>query len=275
VCSEVMKWRIHHRTLYTYATPARDSFNEVRLTPTNDSRQTLEFFSLQTTPTAPTRQYHDFYGNTVHHFEIAAPHTTLLVESYALVSTHAPPPLAEDTFLPAESSGMPYSFDYLSTTRFVELDPVTWRLAIDATVGTTNPWQAALAIMRFVHQYLTYAPASTNVHTPLRDVLASRRGVCQDYAHMMLGLCRTVKMPARYVSGYLATERASATHAWVELLLPTLGWYPLDPTHDRQLDGTYMKLATGRDYSDVAPVAGYYKGSLHRKMDVDVRIEPG
>jgi transglutaminase-like putative cysteine protease len=270
-----MKWRIQHRTLYTYAAPARDSFNEVRLTPANDSRQTLEFFSLQTTPAAPTRQYHDFYGNTVHHFEIAAPHPSLLIESYALVSTHPPSALPEDASLPPISSSMPFSFDYLSPTRFVDLDPATWRMAVDATAGITNPWQAAQAIMRFVHGYLTYSPASTHVHTHLRDVIANRCGVCQDFAHMMLGLCRTLKMPARYVSGYLATEQASATHAWVELLLPTLGWHPMDPTHDRQIDGTYMKLAAGRDYADVAPVAGYYKGSLHRKMQVDVKIEPG
>ena len=270
-----MKWRIHHRTLYTYATPARDSFNEVRLTPANNERQTLEFFSLQTTPTATTRRYNDFCGNTVHHFEIAAPHNSLLIESYALVSTHSPPALSENASLPSLTSDMPYSFDYLSPTRFVDLDPATWRLAVDATSGVKDPWQAALAIMRFVHKYLTYLPASTHVHTHLRDVLASRCGVCQDFAHMMLGLCRTLKMPARYVSGYLATEQVSATHAWVELLLPTLGWHPLDPTHNRQIDGTYMKIASGRDYSDVAPVAGYYKGSLHRKKQVDVRIEPG
>jgi transglutaminase-like putative cysteine protease len=90
---------------------------------------------------------------------------------------------------------------------------------------------------------------------------------------MMLGLCRTMKMPARYVSGYLATEQASATHAWVEVLLPTLGWRALDPTHDRQIDGTYVKIATGRDYSDVPPIAGYYKGSLRRTMEVEVKIE--
>jgi transglutaminase-like putative cysteine protease len=270
-----MKWRIHHRTLYTYATAARDSFNEVRLTPANDERQTLEFFSLQTTPAAATRRYNDFYGNIVHHFEVAAPHTSLLIESYALVSTRPPPALAENASVPPLSSDAPFAFDYLSPTRFVDLDPATWRLAVDATSGLTDPWQAALAIMRFVHGYLTYSPASTHVHTHLRDVIASRCGVCQDFAHMMLGLCRTLKMPARYVSGYLATEQASATHAWVEVLLPTPGWQPLDPTHDQQIDGTYVKIATGRDYSDVAPVAGYYKGSLHRKMQVDVKIEPG
>jgi transglutaminase-like putative cysteine protease len=270
-----MKWRIQHRTAYTYETPARESFNDVRLTPTNDARQTLEFFSLKTTPAVATRHYTDFCGNVVHHFDIAAPHGSLLVDSEVLVTTHPPPALAADASFPPLSPRLSSSFDYLSPTRFVDLEPVTWRLAVDATAGVSDVWQSALAIMRFVHGYLTYETASTHVHTLLRDVLARRRGVCQDYAHMMLGLCRTLKMPARYVSGYLATEMASATHAWVEVLLPTLGWYPLDPTHDRQLDGAYVKLAAGRDYSDVPPVAGYYKGSLRRKMEVSVNIRPG
>lgn len=268
-----MKWRIRHRTLYSYATPARDSFNEVRLSPVNNEYQIVERFNLTTAPVAPTREYHDFYGNTVHHFDVPAPHSSLLVEAHAVVSTKPPAPLARDFLFPAGSAAEPASFDYLSESRFVDIEPFTWRLAVDATSGISDPWQSALAIMRFVHGYLTYTPASTHVHTHLRDVLASRCGVCQDFAHMMLGLCRTMKMPARYVSGYLATERVSATHAWVEVLLPMLGWRALDPTHDRQIDGAYVKIGSGRDYSDVPPVAGYYKGSLRRKMEVDVKIE--
>jgi transglutaminase-like putative cysteine protease len=197
-----------------------------------------------------------------------------LIETHAVVSTDPPPPLPENFLLVAGSPAEAASFDYLSESRFVDIEPTTWRLAVDATSGISDQWQSARAIMRFVHGYLAYTPASTDVHTPLRDVLARRRGVCQDFAHMMLGLCRTLNMPARYVSGYLATEQASATHAWVEVLFPTLGWRALDPTHDRQIDGTYVKIATGRDYSDVPPVSGYYKGSLHRKMDVNVNIEP-
>jgi transglutaminase-like putative cysteine protease len=270
-----MKWRIHHRTSFAYDTPARESFNDVRLTPSVDKRQSLEFFSLQTSPGSKPRRYSDFCGNTVHHFEIAAPHANLTIESEALVSTNAVAALPADAFLPPLQTDAAFAFDYLSQTRFIDLDPATWRLAVDATDGVTDPWQSAQAILRFVHSYLTYTPASTTVHTHLRDVIARRCGVCQDFAHMMVGLCRSLKMPARYVSGYLATEKASATHAWVEVLLPTVGWYPLDPTHNRQIDGTYVRLAAGRDYSDVPPVAGYYKGSLKRTMEVDIKIKPG
>jgi transglutaminase-like putative cysteine protease len=272
-----MKWQIQHRTRYTYAAPARESFNDLRLKPVTDEYQTLESFSLMTTPAAPFREYHDFSLNYVHHFEIAMPHTSLLVESHAVVLTHPPDPLpASVVSAPLAALGeaprMTSCFDYLGSSRFVEVEPDIWRLAVDATAGTDDAWEAVLAMMQFAHGYLTYTPESTHVHSPVREVLSTRRGVCQDYAHVMLGLCRALKMPARYVSGYLATERASATHAWIEVFLPVLGWRPLDPTHNRQIDGRYVKIAAGRDYSDVPPVAGYYKGSLQRKMEVEVKI---
>ena len=97
----------------------------------------------------------------------------------------------------------------------------------------TDTWQAALALMKFIHGKFKYESRSTPVHTHMRDVLLEKRGVCQDFAHVMIGLCRALKIPALYVSGYLATETASATHAWVEVLIPGLGWIALDPTHNR------------------------------------------
>jgi transglutaminase-like putative cysteine protease len=106
----------------------------------------------------------------------------------------------------------------------------------------------------------------------MRDVIKDRRGVCQDFAHMMIGLCRSVKIPARYISGYLATEAASASHAWVEVFIPGTGWRAFDPTHDRQIDETYVKIGHGRDYADVPPVSGNYRGTLERTMEVEVKI---
>ncbi len=145
---------------------------------------------------------------------------------------------------------------------------------MDATQGVTDAWQTALAIMNCVHQQLAYLPDSTGVHTHMRDVLKKRRGVCQDFAHVMLGMCRVLKIPALYVSGYLATEKASATHAWTEVFIPSVGWRSLDPTHNRQTDETYVKIAVGRDYADVPPITGTYKGTTDRRMEVDVKIRP-
>ena len=192
---------------------------------------------------------------------------------------HPPPPLPETAApWPLERIGEalrePRCQEFLGDSRFVDLAPETWRLAVEAAYGLTDTWQAALAIMRFVHGHLAYLSNSTNVHTHIRDVLRDRRGVCQDFAHVMVGLCRTLKIPALYVSGYLATEAASATHAWTEVFIPCVGWRGLDPTHNRQTDAHYVKIAVGRDYADVPPVTGTYRGTIERKLEVEVKIEP-
>ncbi|MEY4201171.1 MAG: hypothetical protein RLZZ265_2911 [Verrucomicrobiota bacterium] len=274
-----MKWEILHRTRFNYASPVRESFNEVRLQPQANDQQSLDSFLLKVLPAARLRHYADFYHNTIHHFEIPEPHTSLTVESHARVTTRPGPVLAADaTPFPlariAEALRWERSYDFLQASRFVDMTPETWRLALDVLGDQQDTWQAALALMRFVHTHLRYETASTNVHTHMKDVLAQRRGVCQDFAHVLLGLCRAVKIPARYVSGYLATEEASATHAWMEVLIPEIGWRALDPTHDCQPGVNYVKIAVGRDYADVAPVSGHYAGTTERQLEVMVRLRP-
>lgn len=274
-----MKYDILHRTQYTYAQPARDSFNDVRLEPPSTPEQTVESFALLVQPEVRLDRYTDFYSNLVHHFEIPSAHNSLLIESRAKVETHWPeaidpgarlyPMEKLDDVLEAERC-----FDFLQSSRFVELDVDAWRLALDATEGQTDVWPAVLELMRFTHEYLKYEPNSTHVHTRVSEVIAQKRGVCQDFAHLLIGLCRSVKIPARYISGYLATETASATHAWMEIYIPGHGWRALDPTHNRQIDETYVKIGHGRDYGDVAPVIGNYHGTLQRRMDVEVKIKP-
>ena len=273
-----MKFEITHRTSYHYASPVRDSFNEARLQPFSNTTQTVESFFLKILPAARLHHHHDFYSNTIHHFEIIEPHTTLLIESHLRVTTRMPVlPAVTDSPWPLERIGEaalePRIFDFLQDSHYVELSPEVWRLAVDATMGVTDTWQAALAILKFIHDNFKYESRSTTVHTHMRDVLLEKRGVCQDFAHVMIGLCRALKIPALYVSGYLATETASATHAWVEVLIPGTGWIALDPTHNRPVDETYVKIAVGRDYADVPPVAGNYKGTTERKLDVKVDIK--
>ena len=271
-----MKYDILHRTRYTYASPVRDSFNDVRLQPMPIPGQTVESFLLKVLPAARLTHFKDFYSNWVHHFEITEPHSQLLIEANSRVVT------MPNASLPAvklcsyeqmkEAVNIERCFDYLRESRYVELSPEAWKLALDATQGVDDAWLAALALMKFVHTHLKYETASTHVHTHMNEVLRDRRGVCQDFAHFLIGLCRLMKIPARYVSGYLATETASATHAWTEVFVPGHGWCGLDPTHDCQPGGTYIKIACGRDYGDVAPVSGNYRGTLERTMEVEVKI---
>ena len=271
-----MKWEIFHRTRYTYATPVRDSFNDVRLQPMPIPEQTVESFLLRVLPSSRLTHFKDFYSNWVHHFEIVEPHGYLLIEATSRVITHPPPPLPDASICSfvqmREAPNIERCFDYLRESRFVELSPEAWKLALDATVGLDDVWQAALALMRVVLGFLKYESASTHVHTHMSEVMRERRGVCQDFAHLLLGLCRSLKIPARYISGYLATETASATHAWIEVFVPGQGWRGLDPTHNCQIGETHVKIANGRDYADVSPISGNYRGTRERKMEVEVRI---
>jgi transglutaminase-like putative cysteine protease len=273
-----MKYDILHRTRYTYASPVRDSFNDVRLQPMPIPEQTVESFLLKVLPAARLTHFTDFYSNWVNHFEIIESHNYLMIEAQSRVVTRPSAPLPAEKLCSfekmKEAPNIERCFDYLQASRFVELSPEAWKLALDATDGVDDAWLAALALMKFVHGFLKYESKSTHVHTHMNEVMKDRRGVCQDFAHLMIGLCRSLKIPARYISGYLATESASATHAWMEAFVPGHGWRALDPTHNRQIDETYVKIGHGRDYGDVPPVSGNYRGTLERKMEVEVRITP-
>jgi len=276
---KIMKWNILHRTRYDYAEAVRDNVNEVCLEPMTGPEQTLESFLLKVLPASRLTHLGDPFSNRISHFEITEPHNYLVVEAQSRVITHprAPWPagaqlcsLAEMRALPKIADGV----DYLSASRFVESSPEAGRLAAAATAGITDVWQAVLALMAFIHGHLKYESYSTHVHTHMSEVLRDRRGVCQDFAHVLIGLCHELGIPARYVSGYLATESASATHAWMEVFIPNHGWRALDPTHNRQTDESYVKIGHGRDYSDVPPVSGKYRGTLIHRMTVTVDIKP-
>src|SRR5262245_23512267 len=201
-----MKWEIVHRTHYTYITPVRESFNEVRLRPVSNEHQTLESFLLKVIPASRLRHYTDFYSNYVCHFDIPEPHASLLIESRVEVETRPVVRLAEGA-TPAPFGELAAAvrtercYDFLQPSRYVDVTPESWRRALDATHGTDDTWQAALAVMRFVHGHLAYVPNSTHVHTHMEEAWSQREGVCQDFAHVMIGLCRALKIPALYVSG--------------------------------------------------------------------------
>ena len=273
-----MRYHILHRTHYAYAAPVRESRNELHLQPLSNQQQTVDSFLLKVLPSTRLKHYYDFYSNCVHYFELLEPHSTLTVESSFRVTTH------KTNILPLDARPLPVSrikealtegrcYDFIQASRYVDNSPEVWRLAVDAVGDERDVWQQSLRLMAFVHSHLAYQSNSTKVHTHTREVLAQRRGVCQDFAHVMLSLCRSMQIPALYVSGYLATEKASATHAWIEAFIPGHGWQPLDPTHNLQPDETYIKIAVGRDYADVAPISGTYKGTTERNMNVTVKIE--
>jgi len=260
-----MKLRVRHRTEFTYAHPVSHSFNEVRLKPLSTNGQVCETFNLRILPGARLSHYLDFYLNCVHFFEILEAHTRLSVESTAGITTtarHLPYDAASAPLGLLECAQPDRCYDFLQSSTFVSVSPEIWRLAVDACQGQTDVWQSALAIMRFIHAGFRYVPFSTDVNTHMLEVLEQRRGVCQDFAHVMLGMCRAMKIPARYVSGYLyngaggTLSGTQASHAWCEVYLPGAGWVGLDPTSGLMADEGHIPLAATPDPQGAAPVSG-------------------
>ena len=277
-----MKLHVIHRTRYDYPGAVIDSFNETRLQPTSGDGQVCHAFLLKVLPSTRLSHYVDFYLNCVHFFEIPESHTSLSIESSSTVTTASRALPLDQATVPMSRLGeclaMEQCYDFLQPSKHVEIDPSAWRLAIDATMGEHDAWQAAVKIMRFIHSQFEYKPEATTVNTPVAEVIEARKGVCQDFAHVMVAMCRSLKIPARYVSGYLYNgprdelEGAQASHAWCEVFIPDYGWRALDPTNDRQADEHYIKVAVGRDYADIVPVQGTYRGGGTKKMTVEVNV---
>jgi transglutaminase-like putative cysteine protease len=271
-----------HRTTFTYAGKAHDSFNEVRLKPGDDASQVCRSFELRTDPTTQMRDYVDFYGNTVHYFDIVAGHTSLMIEAVSEVETtpnSARPsvPVVPHSELGPESE-RELRAEFLADSHYVPLAVEVWKEAQDALIaGRTDVWSDVRTICRHVFTNFKYKPRSTGVATLATDALKLRTGVCQDFAHVALGMCRTSGIAARYVSGYFIKsqrqpDEEEASHAWIEAFVPGFGWAAYDPTHDRTADERYIKAASGRDYGDIRPVSGTYRGGKTRSLRVDVRV---
>lgn len=276
-----MRLDVLHRTRYRYAEAVRDSFNELRVRPLNAEHQECERFLLRVLPPVRLRHYLDLHANHVNFFELHEAHTSLEIECRSRVVTRTPAPVPEGAF-PLERVGetarMERCHEYLQRSRYVDPSPEAWRLAVDAVQGHGDIWAAATAIARAVFRGFSYEPGSTSAQTPAAEVLRGRRGVCQDFAHVMIAMCRSLGVPARYVSGYLYNgpkeqlRGAQASHAWCEVFVPGTGWRGLDPTNDQAADERYVKVAVGRDYADVAPVQGSYRGTAGQELSVEVEV---
>jgi transglutaminase-like putative cysteine protease len=271
-----------HKTTFAYVGKAHDSFNEVRLRPVDDAHQTCRSFELRTDPTTQIRDYVDFYGNTVHYFDVVAAHTSLTIEAISEVETTpntARPPVPVVPYSEEQvAAERELRSEFMVDSHYVPLAVEVWKEAQDALKdGRTDLWSDTRAICRHVFTQFAYKPRSTGVATLATDALKLRAGVCQDFAHVAIGMCRCSGIAARYVSGYfIKLQRRpgeeEASHAWIEAFIPGYGWAAYDPTHDRIADERYVKAASGRDYADIRPVSGTYRGGKTRSLTVDVKV---
>ena len=282
---------IRHVTRFSYDAPVSEELMEVRMQPRSEGGQRCLRFELGTGPRARVMAYLDHLGNSVHHFDTPARHTHLTITARAHVQLEPPAPLPDA--LPVSSwdqidawAASGEQWDFLHPSRYAKWTQALQdfaRAADGSRSREQDPLTAVRHLTKSVHQAFEYVPKSTRVDSPIDEALAARRGVCQDFAHIMIAAARLAGLPARYVSGYIAPraggdERAraasAATHAWVEVLLPQIGWYGFDPTHNLEAGLRHIRVAIGRDYADVPPTRGIFKGDAKSVLAVSVEVTP-
>ncbi|HAV77920.1 MAG TPA: transglutaminase family protein [Anaerolineae bacterium] len=262
-----MRLQIEHTTTFTYDQPISEAYTEMRLKPLDMDGQRCLTFQLTTEPQDLVQQYADHFGNDVRHFDVVQPHQKLMVSAVSEV-------LTVDTYSADSSILSPLdAFNYLTPTDYAPHSPDLAGFSASHKIAD-SPLESAMALMHTIHENLVYEKGATDVTTTADKALSLGRGVCQDFSHIMLAVCRLQNIPARYVSGYLYNNgHTAASHAWVDVLVPGRGWVSLDPTHNTEQTEQYVRVAVGRDYADVPPTRGIFKGNAKEKMDVSVSIK--
>jgi transglutaminase-like putative cysteine protease len=283
-----MHYSIRHLTKFQYKSPVSESIMETRMHPRSDHSQRCLTFHLSVSPRCRVFSYRDHLGNHIHHFDIPVQHEQLVIVAESLVEMQ---PVLE---VPVSLG--PGSWEELD--RLVQEDDF-WEMLLPSEFATATPALVDLADkfdlrrrddpLSVLHklngqlfEYFDYKPRSTKADSPIDLALSTKAGVCQDFAHIMITMVRSrLKIPCRYVSGYLShgegahdRSESSATHAWVEAFLPELGWVGFDPTNWLIAADRHIRTAIGRDYSDVPPTHGIFRGRTKSELTVAVRVTP-
>lgn len=291
----VVRYRIEHETRYEHDGLASTSQHVACLTPRSLPHQALVCHWLEIDPAPASKQSRtDYFGNAVDQFSILSPYTEMRVVSRSEVDVEAPTPAVavedspaweevRDQLLYRGRVPYPPATEFSYESPYTPLGAEVRKFAREAFEPGRPMLAAAIALMHEIHETFTFDPAATSVATPLTRVLAERRGVCQDFAHLQIAALRAVGLPARYVSGYLLTDPppgqprligADASHAWLSVWCPENGWVDLDPTNDVLPSVRHITLAWGRDYGDVSPLRGVVLGGQGHHLHVGVSVFP-
>lgn len=282
-----MIYQVRHLTRYSYALPVTTTHSELRLTPRELPWQNLVRSSITLDPQFETmRSFRDYFGNSVRYCCVLTPHHELAITAESIVEVQETNPLIPAATLPWEQvrTGLRafddpaalQAFELAAESRYIRWTPAIADYARSSFTPQRPILEAAAELSTRVHRDFKYTPDSTDIDTSVDDVFRSRRGVCQDFAHLLIAMLRSQGLAARYVSGYLRSGGigAEASHAWVGVFVPGNGWVDLDPTNDVVVATSHVTLAWGRDYGDVTPVKGINMGGGDHTIEVEVRVEP-
>jgi len=283
-----MLYTIRHVTRFTYLAPITESMMEVRKQPRSDGTQRCVQFGLSTDPPSRVMMYQDHDGNIIHHFNIPGRHSRLTVTTEALVECASTAPIPDRLGVNAwphlkaiADSGE--HWEMLNPSRYARPTDRLVALAQELDVSDRqDPMVLLRRLTSAIAERFDYSKNSTRVDSPIDEALRARKGVCQDFTHILIALGRFIGIPCRYVSGYLFHnpkdhDRSAdgATHAWVEALLPDLGWVGFDPTNNLVAGDRHIRVAVGRDYADVPPTRGVFKGQSSVKSELAVAVAVG
>jgi len=280
-------YQIEHETVFNYSDEIAESVMEVRVYPKQDTYQRCLSFQLRINPHVATHQYLDYLGNVIHHFNIPDLVKELVVLSRAVVEVF-PNQIDEDLAVKTNWGSLSQVctnpsdeiWDMVQPSHFVLPTDLLKQLILELELKKLeNPFATVTNINKKLNSYFAYEQNSTKVDSPIDDALTLKAGVCQDFTHVMLAVLRELKIPARYVSGYVyprldSADRSSdgATHAWVEVLFPEFGWVGFDPTNGTLAGERHIRVAVGRDYKDVPPTRGLYRGGDTSELTVNVKV---
>lgn len=288
-----MNFSVSHTTQYIYSDPVQLCHNQACLLPRETPAQTCRFSRLRIVPEpVDTHDFIDYFGNRLTHFSIQKPHEKLTVTVTSEVSIHSNRGLYD------AANRQPWETvrDFLARTRGAQMLDVLPCCYNSPQVKTSAKLQeyaqssfppgrplaeAVHELMERIYREFTYDPGFTTISTPLEKVIETRRGVCQDFAHLAIGCLRSLGLAARYISGYIETvpppgqERlvgADASHAWFAVFSPEAGWVAFDPTNNQMPTEQHITVAWGRDFSDVSPLKGVALGGGHHRVIVSVDV---
>jgi len=284
-----MIYEVTHITRFKYEAPVSQCLNEIRLSPRASSSQRVRETSLVVDP-APAFLYErkDYFGNDVSTFGVFDSHEELTATAKSVVDV-GPGRLGEtssplgwkdvrDQIADIEDEECLIASEYLYESPYVPFSPQLLAYASEGFDSNRPLIDVVLDLSQRIHRTFKYQPHSTSIDIPLVEVLEKKRGVCQDFAHVMIGVLRTQRLAARYVSGYVRSgpqvQGAQASHAWVSVFFPGTGWLDFDPTNNVMPSESHITLAWGRDYGDVTPVKGVTLGGRGQTIEVEVYVKP-
>ena len=271
-----MLLRIQHETKLTYTAPVTETVLEVRMSPPSDEDQTNLGYRLRITPSAPVTSYRDGEGNRVDLFNLMTPYRELTIRATTIVRTHRRPVSERLAGVewPGDGPVAVEALEYLSPSHLVNRGA----LLDEFVAGLPRPRgsfvDGVAALTEAVKSRLKYEKRVTTARTPLSEALELGRGVCQDFAHLFLGAARGLGVPARYVSGYVHGPGELATHAWIQVWSGPTGWVDVDPTRGIFVGDDHVVIGVGRDFLDVPPNRGVWKGRADESISVSVQVEP-